>query len=534
MMIPTPTRATRNVLAASLLACLALVISAGPAAAFTPAVGAGTAHACALSDTGTLKCWGSNNVGQLGDGGTTTSHVPVSVKGLPTTVEGLTTTDDATCALLTGGTVWCWGSNNKAALGNGSSDGYGTPHATPAAVPGLTGVTQISGTLNTICALLTNGTVKCWGGNGNGEIGVPPAGLQTTPLLNPNLSSVKSISVGYAHVCAVITDGTARCWGYNSGGPLGNGTQDASTTPVVVSGLTGVASIYASGYTSCAILAGGAVKCWGGDSNDMVGDGDGSGSLLPVALVGLAGVTSLGGGNNNNCAGVPTALLKCWGGMPGIGITGTVKSPTDVPAVFGPLAISQDGWGGPNCVLQRGGAVRCWGVNNLGQLGNDTTSPTPVPSPVQVSGLDTITNVYPSPAVSIAVVGKAKLDKKKKTYTLIAALRAAIPALVSPLESCDGAVLAQVKYSYKKKKKVKGKLKKVAVKKLAKATAALTGAGENCVSNLTLKLPVKYLNHKKVTVTATWPGNSSIAPLVAVAPKFTLPKVKVKVKRAKK
>jgi hypothetical protein len=157
-----------------------------------------------------------------------------------------------------------------------------------------------------------------------------------------------------------------------------------------------------------------------------------------------------------------------------------------------------------------------------------------VPSPVQVSGLDTITNVYPSPAVSIAVVGKAKLDKKKKTYTLIAALRAAIPALVSPLESCDGAVLAQVKYSYKKKKKVKGKLKKVAVKKLAKATAALTGAGENCVSNLTLKLPVKYLNHKKVTVTATWPGNSSIAPLVAVAPKFTLPKVKVKVKRAKK
>jgi len=301
-------------------------------------IAAGGAHTCALTPSGGVKCWGYDYYGQLGDGGSNTDQpTPVDVSGLPSGVASITAGIHHTCAVTTSGAAKCWGRDNLGQLGDG---GTNTNRPTPVDVSGLTsGVASISAGAYHTCAVTTSGAAKCWGYDEYGQLGDGGTNTdKTTPVDVSGLTSgVASISAGSNHTCAVTTAGAAKCWGLGNGGRLGNGTNTNQPTPVDVSGLTsGVASISAGGSHTCAVTTSGAAKCWGSDGNGQLGDGGtNTDKTTPVDVSGLtSGVASISAGNNHTCAVTTSGAEKCWGfgnsGRLGNGGTASSSTPVDV------------------------------------------------------------------------------------------------------------------------------------------------------------------------------------------------------------
>lgn len=252
------------------------------------AIAVGSSHACALTSRGGVKCWGDNSGGyggMLGDGSTTDRTTPVDVVGLTSGVTAIAAGNGHTCAVMTGGTVKCWGNNEFGPLGNGST----TSSTIPVDVVGLTGgVTAIGTGDGDTCALTTGGGIKCWGENIGGQLGNgSTSGISGVVDVVGLASGVTAIAVGSFHTCALTGAGGVKCWGWNDYGQVGNGSMTYQIySPVAVSGLASGVSTIAAGFRhTCAALNGGGVKCWGAGTVGQLGNGSTTNSSTPVDVV---------------------------------------------------------------------------------------------------------------------------------------------------------------------------------------------------------------------------------------------------------
>jgi len=396
-------------------------------------VAVGAAHTCALLLNGTVVCWGQNDSGQLGNGTRITfSNLPVAVSGL-SGVTTITAGSDHTCALLTDGTVRCWGQNLHYQLGTKTAP-YGltyssTPVVTPglsgvtglaaggnhtcalltdgtamcwgydgtsqflvpkaAPVPGLSGAAALAAGANYTCAVLTDGTVKCWGLNHDAQLGNGTTANSLVPVAVSGLSGVTTITAGSLHTCAVLSDGTMECWGDNRSGQLGNGivTNTISSTPTVVTGLSSATTVAKGREFTCAVLVGGTVECWGNNDQGQLGDATTTNALTPVAVSGLSNVAAITLGYRHTCALLTNKTVECWGSLPEALMSS--QSPVAIPNLSDVTAVAAGAK--HTCAVATGGTVRCWGANSSGQLGNGTTADASVPVPV--SGLSGATAV---------------------------------------------------------------------------------------------------------------------------------------------
>lgn len=384
---------------------VAPVATAAAAVPTITAIAAGWSHTCALTSGGGVKCWGLNDAGQLGNGTTIDSRVPVDVSGLTSDVAAIAAGGYHTCALTSGGGVKCWGHNIFDELGNGTQ----TNSSVPVNVLGLaSGVSVIAAGGYQTCALTSGGGVKCWGANGYGQLG---NGTRTGTFAPVDVSGLESgvtaIATGADHTCAVTSGGGVKCWGYNDLGQLGNGSTIDSSVPVDVAGLaSGATALTAGIYETCALTSGDGVKCWGWNQYGQLGNLSTTDTGVPVDVFGLpSGVTAISADDHHTCALTSGGGVKCWGGNShgqlGDGAMIDRSAPVDVLGLPSGVSAIAAG-GGHTCALTTGGGVKCWGWNFDGQLGNGTTSDSLAPVAVDFAIHQTIILRKSMPAGTIA------------------------------------------------------------------------------------------------------------------------------------
>lgn len=340
--------------------------------------GSGTGSGTGAGVDGAALGWGNGSFNANGDAGAANRTSPDNIPTLTANIQQIMGGINHACALTTGGGVKCWGQNSTGQVGDGTS----TNRASPVDVTGLTsGVVQIAIAGDHSCALTSGGAMKCWGRNEYGELGDNTTTPRSTAVTVTGMGSgISAIGVGEDMSCAVTTGGAAKCWGSGANGRLGNGATTDQYTPVDVSGLTsGIVEIVASGAHACARNNSGGMKCWGYNGHGELGDGTSTDRTTPVDVGGLtSGVAAMGAREFNTCALTSTGGVKCWGynsvGQVGNGASGTdITGPVNVTGLTSGVAEIAVG-GYHACALTTGGAMKCWGLNNTGQVGDGTTT----------------------------------------------------------------------------------------------------------------------------------------------------------------
>ncbi len=261
----------------------------GPIAVMLPGservqqVALGTNHSCALLYTRQVTCWGSDDLGQLGNDDPAGDVIqPPAVITLPGghTATAVTTGDSHTCAILDDGNVTCWGSNQFGQLGNGLPGDRDSP-TDIVSLPGGHRALAISAGLYHTCAILDDGTVTCWGRGDNGRLGGGGGviGGSTVPIPAygmPGGQRATAISAGYAHTCALLANGGVSCWGLNGDGQLGTGDNAPRYEPSPPLAMPAARAIVTGQLHTCAVLIDDRVTCWGRDDFGQLGNGVGS------------------------------------------------------------------------------------------------------------------------------------------------------------------------------------------------------------------------------------------------------------------
>lgn len=358
------------------------------------AIAVGRLHSCAVTTAGAVRCWGSSDHGQIGNGvvdstSTGVFAVPVPVQGLTSGVTHIAAAfSDHTCVVVSGG-VKCWGANDQGQLGDGSTD----ESAVPVDVKGLdSGVTAVAVGEQNSCALLDSGAVKCWGKNDYGQLG-DDSDVENSlePVDVAGLTDAAAISAGLAHVCVVTTGKTMKCWGSNLYAELGLGQSgNGAHAPGAVPNVSNVAAIATGDNVTCAATTAGALSCWGKNADGQVGNGESGTQLVqetPAAVTGLtSGVTAVSSGYGFSCA-VHSGAAKCWGSNfnlvlgNGEGPSFTSETAVDVSDLDSGVTTLAAASSDHVCALLTSGAVQCWGSGS-GALGNGTSDNSPSPGAV--------------------------------------------------------------------------------------------------------------------------------------------------------
>ena len=357
------------------------------------AISVGQDFACSLV-VGSVRCWGDNSQGQLGQGDFSVQNSLVNVIGISDAI-AISTGSQFACA-LTSSATFCWGDNSSSQIAAGTSD-----QATRVPVAFVTPVAITSGS-NYSCALLQDASVKCIGDNSKGQSGVlsssitpltvtgrgaaveVSAGTDTTCVIDtnnnlncwgvlkpelPSGSKYSTVAVGDASACAVGSDSKVYCWGSNSAGQLGDGSNRSSTVPVVVTGFgTRKVNHISAGFRHfCASTEDGLIFCWGDNSKDQLGY-TGIDSKTAVAVGGVGTATNVAVGDYHSCALLGSKEVICWGDNAKRQITSEAVakvSPTLLSGVTNVKKITAST--GNTCWLLNDGVAKCIGDNSEGQ-----------------------------------------------------------------------------------------------------------------------------------------------------------------------
>lgn len=365
---------------------------------------------CAITNTNALKCWGNNLSGQIGDGTTTSKSVPTNVTGLGANVTKVAIFRTHGCALLNTGSVKCWGENMFGELGDGTFITSLTP-VTATNLGSSSQILDIQLSLNTTCILKTDNIVYCIGNNAYGNIG---DGNATVSIKVPQKvfnsgSNIQSATKGENHTCYINSSNGVECWGQNIYGQVGDSTLKAKAVPTAVTGLSsGVLAISAGRYHTCALLNTNAVKCWGQNGNGQLGDNSTTNRNAPVDVSGLTNVTAISAGRYHTCALINDGSVKCWGynsyGQLGDNTTTSKLTPTSVVSLGLTVTSIASGFL-HTCAVMSDTTLKCWGNNDEGELGDGTTTRSKIP--VLVSGLTGVTKVSAAEFSTCAIVSQA-------------------------------------------------------------------------------------------------------------------------------
>jgi alpha-tubulin suppressor-like RCC1 family protein len=420
-------------------------------------IAAGRFHSCGVTPQGTVKCWGVNDAGQLGNNSTRNALAPVDAVG-PTNVTTISAGGEHTCAVTAQGAVKCWGRNSFGQLGNNSTTGS----LVPADVVNLSGITAVTAGGAHTCALKGDGKVKCWGANDSGQLGNNSTAASQLPVEVKrfdfashdfaSLTGVTSIAAGLGHTCAVSVQGKVLCWGENRSGQLGDNSTSEPRVALEVYGASGGITAVSTGTShTCALGAQGTVTCWGGNSFGQLGNNSTVTALAPVNVPGLTGVSAIAAGGGQTLALTRDHTLKGWGAGSSLGSNVTTSSVVpielagftnvttiveaarglgpgstcaiteqkgvtctssadlltgaDVSSFSGATAIAV-GYG-YTCAVTPQGTVRCVGRNADGQLGNNSTTDAEVP--VEVVGLSSVTSISAGGSYTCALTSEGRV-----------------------------------------------------------------------------------------------------------------------------
>ena len=384
-----------------LAGCAALASGlAATAVAAAPAAGAQARATGPGINRNAVVSWGSNNIGELGDGTFTSRSLYGGVSGLGSGIVQIAAGSSFGLALRSDGTVWAWGSNGAGQLGDGTVT---SDQTIPVQVTGLTGVVAVAAGTDQSLALRSDGTVWAWGGDRYGQLGDGAnSSAQPTPVQVTGLTGVTKIAAGGLFSLALRSDGTVWAWGYNAVGELGNGTTSDSNVPVQITGLARVTAIAAGeGDSAMAIrrdpirrypkISVTSVWTWGSNDAGQLGDGTLSSHLVPeqVTGIGTRAIAGIAVGNGFELALGADGSVWAWGadsyGQLGIGPQFT-RFTRPVQAIAPGSGIIQLSAGVNHALAVRSnGTVLAWGKNSYGELGLGNTDP--AGGPVQVPGL---------------------------------------------------------------------------------------------------------------------------------------------------
>lgn len=360
------------------------------------AVTAGAQHTCAIAADSTALCWGSNEFGQLGVAGVTTTclrddrDIPCRVR--PTPVSGnlkfrrLSAGGVHTCGIAVDERIYCWGDNLRGSLGDPAL------RASPAPVPIVSAARFLEVTTGAehTCGVRLDGVAVCWGANEWGQVGngSSAASVATPANLGGGLLFA-SISAAGARTCARTADGTGYCWGRTFVTRFGG--EDVTRlqgTPARIQATLQFRALSGGAVTTCGISQQNEALCWEGNSTATIGDGSVMGSLTPRPVSGGIEFTSVASALVHSCGLSVSGAVYCWGtgtrgelGNPPALLASTCGANRD-PCGTEPVRVSgyrdyaqlSVGQGQHSCALTTAGNVYCWGTGSMGQRGDGRTS----------------------------------------------------------------------------------------------------------------------------------------------------------------
>lgn len=355
----------------------------------------GSHHSCLVLIDGHAKCWGVNTHGAVGDGSLTMREHPVDVQGLPHAVRETAVGTGHSCAVLANGELWCWGDNSSGQLGDESVTSTKQPVRSK-----IQNVVDVVAGDDFTCALQIAGVLKCWGSNAHQQLARTGTSTSTPETISIDGSyTIEAVSASSHNACALLSNGTVKCWGNGVSTPTSPGAFSET-----------VANISVGDNHACATLHSGVVQCWGNDNFGQLGNAasTNSGDLvtveMPVGSFVLSAITA----ENATCALLTTGEVLCWGdNQYGVVAPQSSDATVTVPAQLigldaidvAHMSIGQL----HGCVVSHNGSLWCWGSNDRqqrGVTGNHVVGPSEVAShsnaaiATEIFGLEEDTTYY--------------------------------------------------------------------------------------------------------------------------------------------